>query len=98
MGASSAHRPVHRPESSVGIASVTLRPVSTAQGPKHAGGLFAPYPGNTPDTPGKTTQVGQLALGRPPRPQRKTAVASVGVELDRQDLVKLNDIRLEAQP
>jgi hypothetical protein len=37
-------------------------------------------------------------LGRPPRSQRKTAVVSVGVELDRQDLVKLNDIRLEAQP
>jgi hypothetical protein len=41
---------------------------------------------------------GPVALGRPPRPQRTTAVASVGVELYRQDLVKLNDIRLEPQP
>jgi hypothetical protein len=39
-----------------------------------------------------------VALGRPPRSQRKTAVASLGVELDHQDLVKLNDIHLEAQP
>jgi hypothetical protein len=35
---------------------------------------------------------------RPPRSLRKAAVVSLGVELDRQDLVKLNDIRLEAQP
>ena len=36
--------------------------------------------------------------GSPPLPQRKAAVVAVVVELDRQNLVQLNDIGLEAQP
>src|SRR5882757_6064096 len=38
------------------------------------------------------------ALGRPPRTQRESAVIAVRVELDRQNLVQLNDIGFEAQP
>ena len=39
----------------------------------------------------------QLGLGRPPRPQRQTTVVAVRIQLDRQNLVQLNDIRLKAQ-
>ena len=34
-------------------------------------------------------------LSRPPRAQRETAVVAALVELDRQNLVQLNDIRLK---
>ena len=37
-------------------------------------------------------------LGRPPRPQRQAAVVAVVVELDREHLVQLHDVGLEAQP
>ncbi len=37
-------------------------------------------------------------LARPPRPQRQSAVIAVVVELDREHLVKLHDIGLEAHP
>jgi hypothetical protein len=40
MGASSAYRPVHRPESSVRIASVSSGQASTAQGPGDDGWIF----------------------------------------------------------
>ena len=36
--------------------------------------------------------------GSPPLPQRKAAVVAVVVELDRQNLVQLNDIGLETEP
>ena len=38
------------------------------------------------------------SLGRPPRSQGEATVAALVVELDGQNLVQLNDVRLEAQP
>ncbi len=95
MGAPSAHRPVHRPESSVGIASVRSRQ-GRPPGAQNAWRVVRTVSGQHTDRERRRRLAS--GLGRPPGSQRKTAVAPAGVQLDRQYLVKLNDIRLKAQP